>query len=219
MVAQVKICGLCRPEDAAVAWEAGATHAGVILVPGSRRAQTLARALEILQAAGDLQRVGVVADSSATGMREAAERLELDVLQLHGSEGPDLVAEVRALGPWKVWKVLRPRTAADLDRGLTRYADVVDGVVVDGYAAGALGGTGTAADWSLLGGVRSSLRRGVLFGLAGGLVPENVEAAIRAATPDLVDVSSGVETALCRKDAERVVAFVRAARGTDGRRE
>lgn len=215
MVVQVKICGLCRPEDAAVAWEAGATHVGVILVPGSRREQTVERALEIYGAAGDAQRVGVFADASVARIGEVAEALELDVVQLHGGASPEQVGMVGEAGAWTVWKVLRPRSAGEVSSGLAAYADVVDGILVDGYAAGEKGGSGVLADWSLLGGVRSRLPEGVLFGLAGGLGPENVAAAIRAATPDLVDVSSGVESTLCRKDAGLVAAFVRVARGTN----
>lgn len=212
MELRVKICGLCRPQDAAVAAAAGATHVGVILVRESRRAQTLEGAARILVAAPGVARVGVFGDESVPAMVQAAEALELDVVQLHGQEAPGTVGAMREAGSWAVWKALRPRTRAEFERGVAMYGDVVDGFLLDGYDPGAQGGTGVRAPWSVLTRAREVVPPGVLLGLAGGLTPDNVGAAVREVGPDLVDVSSGVEASLCRKDAGLVAAFVAAAR-------
>ncbi|MEJ2678231.1 MAG: phosphoribosylanthranilate isomerase [Gemmatimonadota bacterium] len=208
---KVKICGLCRAEDAAQAVAAGASHVGVVLVPGSPRVQTLESAAAILASAGRAKRVGVFVDEGPDVVRRAGEALRLDVLQLHGVESPDVVADLAEAGPWLVWKAVRPRSAAELDEALRRYGPVADGLLVDGYSAAGAGGVGAAFPWEALEAVRSRVPAGLMLGVAGGLGPDTVGEAVRRLAPDLVDVSSGVEAELCRKDPAKVTAFVTAA--------
>lgn len=208
---KVKICGLCRAGDAAHAVAAGATHVGVVLAQGSPREQTLESAAEILASAGRAERVGVFVNAVAEAVLLAAEALELDVLQLHGGESPDLVADLSGAGPWTVWKGVRPRNAAELDEALRRYGPVSDGLLVDGYSTAGAGGVGVRFPWEALEAVRQQVPVDLLLGVAGGLRPDTVGEAVRRLAPDLVDVSSGVEAELCRKDPAKVSAFVRAA--------
>ncbi len=211
-VAKVKICGLCRPEDAAHAVAAGATHVGVVLVPGSRRGQEVERAAEIYAAATGAVRVGVFADEDPDRLVELGEVLGLDVLQLHGDESPGTARRVRDGGPWAVWKAIRPRNRAEYDAGVISFAAAADGVLVDGFSAGARGGTGARAPWSELAGAGEAVPEGLILILAGGLTPANVAEAVARVRPALVDVSSGVESELCRKDPGRVERFIVAAR-------
>lgn len=210
---EVKICGVCRPEDAAAAVAAGADIVGVILGAASPRLRDVGAAAEIFAAAGGAARAGVFADAPTAAVIDSARALRLDVVQLHGGESADVAGEVRAAGRWSVWKALRPRTADEFLDGLAAYGPVADGVLVDGWAADALGGTGVAAPWSLLRAVRDRVPRGVRLILAGGLTPANVAHAVVALTPDVVDVSSGVERTVGEKSAEKVRAFIAAARG------
>ncbi|MEJ2185618.1 MAG: phosphoribosylanthranilate isomerase [Gemmatimonadota bacterium] len=208
---KVKICGLCRAEDAAQAVAAGATHVGVVLVQGSPREQTLEGAAQILASAGGAKRVGVFVDAAPQAVRLAGESLRLDVLQLHGRESPDVVTDLAGAGPWHVWKVVRPRNAAELDEALRVYGNVADGLLVDGYSSAAPGGVGVRFPWEALEAVRDRVPGRLLLGVAGGLGPDTVAEAVRRLSPDLVDVSSGVEAELCRKDPVKVAAFVTAA--------
>jgi phosphoribosylanthranilate isomerase len=204
----VKICGLCRPEDAALALAAGADCAGVVFVSGTPRAQTVQRALNIFAAAGALRRAGVFSDAASSAMIETAQALALDVVQLHGSEPPAVAHTLR--GPaWQVWKVVRPMSGADVLRAAERYAGAVDALLLDGQKNGA---GGSAFDWKGIARARAELPPELTIVVAGGLTPSNVQEAIAALSPYGVDVSSGVEQRTGEKSPELVRAFVKAAR-------
>jgi phosphoribosylanthranilate isomerase len=206
----VKICGVCEPGDARDAVAAGATHIGVIRVPGSRRTRPLPVAREVCEAAVGALCVGVfVNERSATILREA-ERLGLDVVQLHGEETPEQVALLAKRG-LEVWKVVKPERAEDLLEAARRY-EAADLLLVEGRSELAPGGVGARFRWGEVAAAVERLPVGTLLGVAGGLTPENVGQAVRRFRPVLVDVSSGVEREVGRKDPARVRAFIRHAR-------
>jgi len=116
---------------------------------------------------------------------------------------------VRAATGARVWAVLRVEGAADADR-VDELDGEADAIVFDTRVPGKLGGTGIAFDWeSAARGARPHRSRLVV---AGGLTPENVALAISALAPDVVDVSSGVETAPGVKDHQRMREFAEAVR-------
>ena len=207
---RVKVCGITRHEDAVVAVHAGAAFLGTILAPGYRRTVTPEAAAAIF---GDLpaRRVGVFVNASADELLRSAEAAGLHVLQLHGDEPPALAAEMRAAG-YEVWKAVRPRGGEELAVAIDAYRDSVDALLVDGWSAEAAGGSGTRFDWGEVAGYRQKVPDGVVFIAAGGLTPENVAEAARVLRPDVVDVSSGVESAPGVKDAGKVEAFAAAVR-------
>ena len=209
---QVKICGICRAQDAATAAEAGAAYLGMILSARGPRALDLARAEDVARARGNARLVGVFVDEPVAGMVRAAERLGLDVVQLHGDEPPDTISVLRTRTPARIWKALRVRDRASTLRGLDLYAERVDGILLDGHAGAAYGGSGASFDWELLRDVRTILPRGVQLIVAGGLTPANVAAAVAALAPDIVDVSSGVEKEVGVKSPELVQAFIARAK-------
>ena len=187
---RTKICGLTSAGDAARACEAGATHGGLLFAPGSPRRISASRAREVA-AAAPLSWVGVFADQSPEAIAAAADDLKLDAVQLHGNETPDHTAAVRRQVPaaTAVWKAERIQERIP-ERGLA------DRLLLDGWTAGRLGGTGRTFDWSLL--EQFPERAEVI--LAGGLRASNVAAAAALQTWAL-DASSGVESAPGRKDA------------------
>jgi phosphoribosylanthranilate isomerase len=208
----VKICGVCSPRDAALVREAGADVVGVILdAPGPRR-RTDAQARRIYAAAAGLLRAGVFQDAAVGAVVARASALSLDIVQLHGDESAAAVTAVRAAGPWAVWKAIRVRDADAVREACVRWADRVDGVLVDAYSPGAAGGTGLRFDWEAVAARRPALPPGVAFIVAGGLRATNVARAIAVLGPDVVDVSSGVERAPGEKAPAEVGAFVAAAR-------
>jgi phosphoribosylanthranilate isomerase len=200
---QVKICGITSVADGLAAARAGADAVGLVFWPGSPRrvdrglARQIARALPPF-----VLRVGVFVDASPEELRETADEVGLDLLQLHGAEPPEAFSGLtrRAL------KAVRVGAGFDPEEAL-RYAGRADGVLLDTKVAERPGGTGKAFDWSAV----RRVRDGVPFlVLAGGLTPWNVRAAVEAVRPDVVDVSTGVESAPGRKDPEKIRAFVTA---------
>ncbi|HEX8905574.1 MAG TPA: phosphoribosylanthranilate isomerase, partial [Longimicrobiaceae bacterium] len=188
----------------------GAAYLGTILAPGYRRTVTPEAAAVIFNAL-PAQRAGVFVNATADELRRAASVARLDVLQLHGDEPPELAAALRGEG-FTVWKAVRPRTGDEFARAAVLYAGSVDALLVDGFNPDAAGGTGTAFPWREVA-ERIAAAQGVAIVAAGGLRPENVAEAASILRPDVVDVSSGVESAPGIKDAEAVRAFVAAVRG------
>jgi len=194
---RVKVCGLTRAEDVRAAATAGATHAGLILVPGTPRALTLeqAKPLAELARAQGLKPVGVFRDAPVADVLDAAATLGLAVVQLHGSESVPDVATVRERFGGEVW------TAGPDPRGGHRLL----------FDHGA-GGTGKAFDWDLVAG-HPELPSAFL---AGGIGPDNAPAA-QATGVYALDVSSRLESAPGIKDHDKLRALFEALRPQDRR--
>jgi phosphoribosylanthranilate isomerase len=205
MPVRVKICGITTPEDGVMAAGAGADAVGLVFWPRSPRHVELDQARTISRAVPPfVLRVGVFVDASADEITRAAEAARLDVAQLHGSEPPEAFDVLRLRGI----KALRVGPGFDPAEAL-RYEGRAAGLLLDTHAKSAPGGTGETFDWAL---ARELRPRVSYLVLAGGLTPVNVERAIAEVRPDAVDVSSGVESAPGRKDADKVRAFIEAVR-------
>ncbi|MEX2284026.1 MAG: phosphoribosylanthranilate isomerase [Gemmatimonadota bacterium] len=207
---RIKICGLCRPADAAAAVAAGADYVGVILAPATRRSQTIDTAKQIFDEARGARRVGVFVNPEPSMLREAIRDLQLDVVQLHGEETPD-VARLAGESA-QVWKAVRVQAPDEIGKAARAFSGAVHGLLLDAFHPTLAGGSGTRLEWLSLTAERGRLPAGLQVVLAGGLTPENVADAVRALVPDVVDVSSGVEAAIGEKSVERMCAFVAAAR-------
>ncbi|HXX39375.1 MAG TPA: phosphoribosylanthranilate isomerase [bacterium] len=191
---RAKICGIRRLEDALVAVEAGASAIGLNFWRPGRRYVTPETARAIVRALPPfVAGVGVFADEEADVIRKIADTCGLDTLQFHGAESPEFCAGFDR----PVIKAIKMRDAASL-RQLERYR--VAAFLLDTDVPGQVGGTGRAFDWTL---ARAAREFGPVI-LSGGLTPENVIDAIRAAAPYAVDVASGVET-----DGEKDPAKIR----------
>jgi len=152
-----------------------------------------------------VQSVGVFVNETAEVIRRAVDHCGLDLVQLHGEEGPELCA---ALYP-RVIKAVRVRSREDILRAVP-YRDLVRGFLLDTHSEKAHGGTGVTFDWSLAVEAVDVLARPII--LAGGIRPENVREAVGAVRPWGVDASSGVEATPGRKDLYRVRSLVEAVR-------
>jgi phosphoribosylanthranilate isomerase len=199
---RVKSGGITSPADAQVAVDAGADAIGLIFAESPRRV-TCELAREILQSV-DLLRtiaVGVFVDETPERMREIAEFVGLDTLQLHGEESPQIVQEMRSLtyDVVKSFRVGADRKCIDL---LDTYRPTA--FLLDTYVPGQPGGTGKVFDWTL---ACEAKRFGRVI-LAGGLGVDNVVAAIETAKPYGVDASSRLERRPGEKNRELVRRFV-----------
>ncbi|MCU0816954.1 MAG: phosphoribosylanthranilate isomerase [Cypionkella sp.] len=208
---RVKICGLRTVADVAAVAAAGATYAGFVFFSKSPRNVTLAEARTMAHAAPPgLAKVALTVDADDAALDAIVEAVPLDMLQLHGHETPDRVAEVRARYGLPVMKAVGVADEGDLAAVLD-YSLVADQILVDAKppkGADLPGGNGLSFDWRLVA-QRRWLRPWML---AGGLTPQNVAEAVRLTNARQVDVSSGVESAPGVKDPALIAAFVRAAR-------
>jgi phosphoribosylanthranilate isomerase len=205
---RVKICGLSTPDTIEAAIRHGASHVGLVHFPRSPRHTELAAARALRdQAHGRAKVVLLLVDAAPGDVANAAHAVRPDIVQFHGAETPEQLAAYRTLAPVGIWKAIGLRDTAGLTAAAA-YAGAVDLVLYDAPAQSLPGGTGTRFDWSLLAGHRHALP----WGLAGGLTPDNVAAAITETGAPLVDVSSGVESAPGIKDVDKMAAFLKAAR-------
>lgn len=216
-MAEVKFCGLTREVDVELACQLGALYVGVIFAGGPREL-SVARAREVLGPVKSLntKRAGVFGSQGVDEILRVAEEVELDVIQLHGGSAPAGIEQLAARFEGDLWLVLRG-TTGEIPADVRAMTGFLDAIVLDSASAGGrLGGTGIALDWELVArGVsdwRGSAQRLVL---AGGLRPENVGRAIEIVGPDIVDVSSGVESSTGVKDGQLMRAFYGAAKGMD----
>jgi phosphoribosylanthranilate isomerase len=193
---RVKICGVMRREDALAVDRAGADYVGVILSAGFSRSVAPRRAAAMVEGIRPIT-VAVLVEEDAAAAEAAARWIGAGVIQLHGEEPPSVLADIRTRGSWKLWKAVRARATEDVERAVERYADVADGILVEGWKEGVVGGGSARLD----------------FILAGGLDADSVADAVAAFRPEVVDVSSGVERTRGDKDHALVERFVEAARG------
>src|SRR3979411_2260998 len=194
---KVKICGICEAQGAQAAVEAGADLLGFHFCSSDRRvtpeeAKAIIDGLSVRPSI-----VGVFIDQDPSEVRDIAELVGLDLLQLQGSESPGFDAGR------PIMKVLKIR-----DDVLPDAAAWPDPIMLDSWSADQRGGTGRTWDWAL---ARPLLSRRRVF-IAGGLEPGNVGKVVSDFKPYGVDVSSGVESSLRVKDPDKIRAFVRAAR-------
>lgn len=201
---RVKICGITRVEDALAAVAAGADAIGLVFYAGSPRAVDVVQARRILAVLPPfVTSVGLFVDIPRAELEGILDSVPLDLLQFHGSES---VEQCEGFNRPYI-KALRVKAGDDISAAIDRYPSA-RGILLDTYVEGVPGGTGAVFDWSLVPQVASKP-----LILAGGLHPDNVAAAVAQVRPYAVDVSGGVEADKGIKDAARIAAFIRAARG------
>lgn len=204
----IKICGLSTRDTVDAAVGAGASHVGFVFFAASPRNVAPDHARELgRHLPRHVVRVGVFVDPDDDLLDRAAPAL--DAVQLHGSETPERVADIRARG-LPVWRAAGVATRDDI-RAAAAAARGADRLLFDAKAptdARLPGGNGVRFDWRLLDGI--AVR--VPWGLSGGLDAATVGEAVRVARPPLVDVSSGVEDAPGVKSVDKIKAFVAAVR-------
>ena len=208
----VKICGLKFASDVEAAALAGASYVGFVFFAKSPRNVSIEQARELaLEVPLGIAKVALVVNASDAELDAITDAVPLDILQLHGSETPERVAEIKARYGLPVMKAVGVADASDLPT-LERYAAVADQLLIDAKPpkdAVLPGGNGLSFDWRLIEGRNF----GVPWMLAGGLNPTNVAEAVRMTGARQVDVSSGVESSVGVKDADLIHSFVQSAKG------
>ncbi|SMR70675.1 phosphoribosylanthranilate isomerase [Aliiroseovarius halocynthiae] len=207
MSISVKICGLKDPAQLAAAVDAGARYIGFNFFPKSPRSVTVDQAAALmLDVPMGVAKVALVVNMEDAEIDKIVNGTTADMIQLHGAESPERVAEVKArfgLPVIKAIGIAGPEDTAQIDL----YAGVADQLLIDAKApkgADLPGGNGVPFDWRLV----QRKYWPCPWMLAGGLTPDNVAEAIRLTGAKQVDVSSGVETAPGVKDPALVKTFI-----------
>ena len=208
---QVKVCGLTRVEEAVACAQAGAQAVGCVFYAESARCVTAATARAIRRALPpEVACVGVFVDEPFEGIMALAAQTGFTAVQLHGSEAPEVVERLRREGLFVIKALF-----ADRAPGIETASQYSASAYLVECGQGALpGGNAHAWEW----GRAAALGQRHPLILAGGLTPENAAQAVRAALPDAVDVSSGVEAGPGRKSIRKVEQFIAAVATAGARR-
>lgn len=212
MSLSVKICGLSTGETIEAAIGAGASLVGFVFYPPSPRAVTPEQAARLVRPVPPtVTKVGLFVDPDDALLDRTLTLAGLDMIQLHGLEPPERVAQIRERFRRPVMKAIRVGTAADVDAA-QRYFGAADRLLFDAQPPrrpDALpGGNGEPFDWSLLAGRAWPLP----WMLSGGLTIANITEAVRTTGAPAIDLSSGVETSPGIKDVGLIRDFIAAAR-------
>jgi phosphoribosylanthranilate isomerase len=203
---RVKICGLSKASEVEAAVSAGAAYVGFVFFEKSPRNVGIAQVRELaLGVADGVCKVALVVNPTDADLDAILAEVPIDMLQLHGSESVERVAEIKTRYGLPVMKAVGVADESDLAK-LNDYARVADQILVDAKPpknADLPGGNGLAFDWRLIAGRRWA----VPWMLAGGLTPENAAEAAHMTGAQQLDVSSGVESAPGVKDAAKIAAF------------
>lgn len=207
MRAKIKICGLRRIEDAYIINNfPEIKYAGLVLTNSSKRFVNMETAKAIKKLLRpDIKTVGVFADMSVGDINRAIEEIGLDVAQLHSRETDSDCSQIMGA---EIWKSIAVSTKEDLYKA-DDYT-FVDGFVLDSASNGMWGGSGNTFNWEFANGFSS----GHFLVLAGGIDADNVARAVFETNPNVIDLSSSVETDGF-KDYAKIQAFVEATRGID----
>ena len=204
---QSKLCGLTTIQDIDAAAEAGAAYVGFVFFSKSPRNLDIKKARELaLRVPVGIVKVALVVNADNALLDKITTCVPLDMLQLHGMEGPERVAEVKVRYGLPVMKALGIATTEDI-RWAQTYAFAADQLLLDAKPLSGHdlpGGNGLSFDWMLLHGETWS----VPWMLAGGLTPANVAEAVQLSGAQHVDVSSGIEITPGQKSPELMAEFV-----------
>ncbi|QDT91926.1 phosphoribosylanthranilate isomerase [Gimesia algae] len=215
----IKICGIQDPETACMVADLGATALGLNFYSPSPRSIDLTTAKEIQTAIGPraVTLVGLFVNHSLLDVITVCDALNLNMIQLHGEEPPEFLAELaHQFSELTIIKAIRTRDS-DLSflesylKSCDRTGKRPDHILIDAYSPAAYGGTGHLAPWQMISEEYQYSDWPKLI-LAGGLTPENVAEAIGAVHPFGVDTASGVENQPGVKNRAQVEAFINQAK-------
>lgn len=226
---RVKICGITRLEDAVAALTAGADYLGFILYPPSPRyvnAERVAALVAEVRVHASTRAlfarpappllVGVFVNETPDHVATVLDACRLDLVQLSGDEDVSYVTDPASPLFGRAYKAIRPRTLSEANTQSNYYANITTTMssrpqlLLDAPHQTLYGGTGETGDWDIATEVARMLP-GLM--LAGGLTPDNVAMAVAQVRPFAVDVAGGVEIAPGQKDHDKIVTFIRKAKG------
>ena len=205
----VKFCGLTSVKDLNLAASLGARYAGFVFFEKSPRSLTFGKGRKLaLEAPIGLAKVALVVDAQFSFLDELTRQVPIDMIQLHGSESPKIVHDIRERYGLPVMKAIGVSSKSDLKK-VKSYCDVCDQILFDAKPSNkdALpGGNGLQFDWSILANKKWSKP----WMLAGGLNAANVERALKVTNARQLDLSSSIELSPGIKDPDKINDFMQA---------
>lgn len=208
---QAKICGLNDAVSVQAAINGGAAYIGMVFFPPSPRSVTPGQAGKLTQSVpSSVKIVGLFVDPDDALIQSVLDGVKLDLIQLHGSETPDRIREIKGTFATPVMKALKIAEKADLE-AIKDYQNVADMLLFDAKAPKTMenalpGGNGLIFDWRML----TDLSLPLPWMLAGGLDADNVAEAVLISGARCVDTSSGVEIKPGLKDPAKISRFLKA---------
>ena len=235
LITDVKICGLSDSVSIEAAIEGGARQLGFIFFEKSPRNISAHLAGELTNRyKGEIKRIAVSVNASDSMLEEIIEKMDPDQLQLHGSESPDRVKNIKKQFGLPVIKAFAIRHPSDFGP-VEKYAGLADRLLFDAKPpAGAElpGGNGVAFDWKLFAdwqdqhyfqnnerGKDKLLDSSTSPMLSGGINPKNIGTALANSNAQAVDISSGVEKSPGVKDPVLITAFLEQVKRFDSLRD
>lgn len=200
----IKICGITNLEDGLNAASLGVNALGFIFAPSPRRVGIESASKIIPYLPSNIFKVGVFVNEDQKEVERIVKNCGLNAVQFHGEESPEYCQEFSL----PVIKAIRIKDLESI-REIERYCEVT--LLLDTYHPKQRGGTGIPFPWE----IALNIRRKRNFILSGGLTPWNVREAIEKVRPFGVDVSSGVEFYLGKKDLFKMTEFVKEAKKAD----
>lgn len=197
---KIKICGIKSENDINIINKYMPDYIGFVFAKSLR--QVTADMVSNFNIKCTIKKVGVFVNEDINVVCKTARICKLDVIQLHGDEKQQYIDELKAKCDCNIWKAIRVK---DENSIIEANKFSVDSFLFDNFSCGEFGGSGTIFDWSLL------KKANVKFALAGGLYILNIENAIALSSPQIVDISSGVETNGI-KDEEKIKQFIEKVR-------
>lgn len=217
---RIKICGICRPQDALAAARAGADAIGLVLHSKSDRLLTVEKANKIISVLPPFVTVtGLFVDAELELLDWILSKVPIQLIQMQGHESPELIAALKPIPVVKALHVDENTTSAlrSWRKAIARFKLTNLKALLLDSAGPEAGGTGIPNDWKAIYRLQTS---GALDGLpplmaAGGLTPQNVGQVVQLLRPYAVDVSSGVESGRRKKSRDKIEQFIRAVRAAD----
>lgn len=176
--------GMKTREDIAIVNRYTPDYVGFIFAESKRQvsmqtANDLAKNLD-----EKIKKVGVFVNTSLTQIEEIAQKVPLDIIQLHGDEDNEFIKALKNKLDLPIWQAIKVKDIVDIERAKQSIADMI---LFDAYVKDSVGGTGKSFNWDLLKDFTGE------FILAGGINKQNIIRAIRTTKPYIVDISSGIE--------------------------
>jgi phosphoribosylanthranilate isomerase len=210
---RVKICGVKRLETLQLLTELKVHYIGFIFAESRRRISPQEAGRLLRSVDGHPPAVGVFVNPTREELDRALSDVPLNVLQLHGNETPEFCREVRERYSLPVWKAIAVADEAAVTAAISRYVGTADAFLFDTYDPKLAGGTGKRFSWEHIPFLQERAA-GTRCIVAGGIEESNVSELLCKYRPQMIDVSSGVETN-GEKDGEKIKRFIQRVREHD----
>jgi len=210
---RIKICGIKWAETLALLTELKVDYVGLVFAPSKRKVEAEDAKRLLASVSNHPPAVGVFVNPSMEELEELLAQVPLSVIQLHGQESPAFCQAVQERFALPVWKALAVGGESDPAHEIARFEDTVQALLFDTYDPSLAGGTGKRFSWEQIPDLQDKCGEAACV-IAGGINPENVAELVTRYQPNVIDISSGVETD-GEKDSDKIKTLVERVRANE----